>query len=327
MKKLLTCLAFLHLQPLSANWHTIYAHGIVDGSAQAQRFLEAFSTPAHTALEFPDALPATDWYLNGCLYSITKKILGKSVNRSKMYMGQGEDIATLHNAVAALPQDAQIVLYGCSRGAATIINYLAKHNPANVCALVLDATPCDMPATIAPVLAQLGIHPKHAQTIFNTIFPAYPKDSITPIQAIKNISNKNLPILMLHAHTDQRVAMQNSYKLYQEFKHQGFTNVHLFILPEGKHSFLLQDEKMRPVYLKAVHNFYKTYGLPHDAQWIQQGFNFDQHQTDVQAVIEQFEQKIQNTYQTAIKRNAVIGATTICLILAAIIKKYELYKF
>lgn len=316
----------MHAQAVLADWHTIYAHGIVDNSTQMNRFSDAISTSSNFALEFSDAIPAKDWGVNGMIGSLSSFLLGKTVNREKMYMGQGADINTLHEQVSKLSQNDQIILYGCSRGAATIINYMAENNSANVQALVLDACPTDMPATLALILAKLGINPDHALTIFTKIFPAYPKNSIPPIQAIKQIKNKNLPILLLHAQTDSRVSYQNSFMLYQEFKCQGFNQVHLIVLPEGKHSFLLQDETIKPTYLKAVHSFYKTYGLPYDAQWIKEELDLNSltPNNDVMArAITEYQTKINDTYQNALKRNALTAATISTLIIAYLILKYN----
>lgn len=146
MKKLLFLCFLLHLQPAIADWHTIFAHGIIDGPSQMDRFTEAICTPA-SAVEFTDAQQVTDWSINRCIASACTAFLGIQVNRCNMYMGQGDDIARLHKKLTGNQHD-QIILYGCSRGAATIINTLAQQNTPNIAALVLDATPADMPATI-----------------------------------------------------------------------------------------------------------------------------------------------------------------------------------
>lgn len=325
MKKALIIFSLIHLQQISANWHTLYAHGIVSNPNQMQHFIEAISTKQKTAVQFCDAIPATDWDLNGCIYSLVSLILGKKVNREKMCMGQGADIETLYNAVEELPPDEKIILYGYSRGGAAVINYLAQHNPKNIAALVLDAAPSDIPASIAPTLAKCGINPKYALTVFCKIFPAYSKNSIPPVQAIKQIQNKNLPILMLHSKTDQKVVVQNAYKLYQEFKAQGFTNVHLVILSDGRHSFLLQHETAKSRYLQAIHTFYKKYNLPHNATWTWQSFDLDSHTPDMQEMqtsIHEYETEIVQTYRAATKRNTLVATITTTIVAVILMEKY-----
>lgn len=314
MKKLLFLCLFLHLQALSAHWHTIYAHGIVDDQTQMNRFLQAISTPKTTAVQFSDTKNPTDWSFQSCIGSIISKILGKPVNPSNMHMGQNDDILKLIKTIKSAPSDNNLILFGCSRGAATILNTLAQHNPQNVKALVLDATPADMPATIKPLLAQIGINPDYSNTIFSFIFSAYQKNSMTTLQAISKITNKNLPILLLHSQTDAKIPVQHSYQLYQEFIRQGFCNVELIIVPEGNHSFLLQNEKVKPLYLQAVHHFYKKYNLPYDAAWTQEKFDWTKYRPyNIARHIECYEKNIQKMY-----RKTIIKYTTV-LTIAAII--------
>lgn len=325
MKKFLLLFSLIHLQQISASWHTIYAHGIVDGPSQMQRFASAINTETSISVQFIDSLAAQNWDLNGCIGSITSTLLGKNVNRENMHMGQGADIATLQETVLKSSSNKNLILYGCSRGAAAIINYLAEHNPSNLKAIVLDATPADIPETIAITLAQFGINPTKALDIFCKIFPAYQKDSIPPIHAIKNIKNKNLPILLIHSRTDQRVHVQNSYKLYQEFKAQGFLNVHLVVLPDGQHSFALQNDLVKPLYLKSVNQFYKKYNLPYDLNWIDTNFDMNQlmpSTQEMQFMIDDYARKIIDAYEFAVQKNIIISTVTIIMIMEILRRKY-----
>ncbi len=326
MKKLLFLFVMTHLQSLSADWHTIYAHGILDNKSQINRFKQAISTNA-SAIEFTDAQSATDWSFNRCIQSICSLFLDKTINRANMHMGQLSDINTLAQKLQAVDQKDDIILYGCSRGAATILNTLAEYNPKNVQALVLDATPADMPATIKPFLAKIGINPCYALTIFQMLFPAYPTNCQTPLQAIANITNKNLPILLLHSTTDTKVPVQHSYQLYQEFKNQGFVNVELVIFSEGNHSYLLKNETIKPLYLHAVHSFYKKYNLPYDATWTQQDFEWKKYRPEnTESLIFEYEKNLENMYQQTIKKyiTATLIATTITT--ALLLNKHNISK-
>ena len=302
MKKLLIFLSFFtHFVAYGAAC-TVFAHGIVDGPTQIQRFQKAIATPKATAVQFADSKPAKGLGLNGIIGQCTK-LFGKTVNRNAMYMGQRADITAIYKTMAKLPANQSVVLYGCSRGSATIINYLAKYNPKNVSALVLDACPASMHDTIAPKLVKLGIHPTNSLSIFTTLFPAYPANSITPIQAIKNIKDKNLPILLIHSKDDASVPFEHSLMLYKEFKDQGFANVHLVSIFKGKHSFLLQNEAVKPLYLKAVHTFYKKYDLPYDKAWATE--TSDKYIPDmktIKKVISAYEARIQKVYTIQKKR-------------------------
>ena len=319
MKKLIFLYLSLHLQALSADWHTIYAHGIVDDQTQINRFIDAISTQKTTAVQFSDAQNSTDWSFQSCIGSMVSKILGKPVNPANMHMGQANDIIRLQKIIENTPKNDNLILFGCSRGAATIINSLAESNSNNVKALVLDAIPSDIPATIKPFLANIGIHPNYANTIFSFIFPAYPKNSQTPLQAISKIINKNLPILLLHSKTDSKVSVIHSYKMYQEFVQQGFTNVHLIVLPEGAHSYLLQNEKVKELYLQAVHHFYKKYNLPYDAAWTKEEFNWKTYRPDnIERQIECYEKNIAIMYRKTLIKYAT-SVTIAAIITAALL--------
>ncbi len=308
MKKLLFLFALMHLQPLLADFHTVFSRGITDDQTQIHRFANAISSPKITTVQFADAQNSTNWDFKGCVGCLISKILGKPVNPAKMHMGQTEDIARLQKIIKDCPSDDQIILFGCPRGAATIINTIAEHNPCNVQALLLDATPADMPATIKPLLAKLGIHPDYSNVIFKMIFSAYPTDSIAPKEAIKKIQNKILPILLIHSLTDQKVPVEHSYQLYQEFKNQGFCNVELVILPEGSHSFLLQNEKMKPLYLQAVHNFYKKYQLPYNSKWTESTFDWTKYRPEnINAHIQCYEKNILKMYKKTMIKYATVA--------------------
>lgn len=328
MKKLfLVFIGFMQLQTFHADFHTIFTHGIVDNSSQIDRFSQAIYTPQVTSINFPDSMKAADWGINGLIGSMCLTILGKNINLANMHMGQGPDIETLRDAIQATPHDEKIILYGCSRGSATIINYLAQHNPTSIQAIVLDACPADIPSSIKPTLAKLGINPDNSNAIFRMLFPGYPTDSVPPIKAIKHIENKQVPILILHSKTDLRVSPLDAYALYIEFKKQGFTNIHLVMLPDGKHSFLLQNDDIKSMYLQAVHTFYKTYNLPYNSEWTENTFDLNGHMPNVQEMAEliiSFEENIQTMYQNNLLRNQIMCGSLMAIILATLAMKYYL---
>lgn len=256
--------------------HTIFAHGIIDGPTQINRFKDVIATQQATPIIFPDAHLTKSWNLNGIIdycsnwygqkVNSTHNFYGKHINRNSMYMGQGEDLESISKTMTQYATTESVILYGCSRGAAALLTYLGQHNPTNVSALILDACPADLPATLHLQLASYGIHHGWANAIFSTLFPQYnASTALTPICAIPLIQNKNLPILLIHSQKDQIVPYIHSLQLYQQLRDQNFTNVHLILLPDGQHSYILQDPTLAPIYTQAVHSFYKKYNLPHDA--------------------------------------------------------------
>jgi hypothetical protein len=294
---------------------TIFAHGIVDNCQQINRFQEAISTPKTQSISFPDSLSPSNYNpINKLVFFVTQ-YFGKNMNYSSMFMGQKDDISVLEKQVAAINPKDQIVLFGCSRGAATVLSYLGQCNPTNIKAIVLDACPANMPETIRMNLAKVGINPNCYNTVFSTIFPNYdPETALTPLEAISKIQNKNLPILLMHSQEDSIVHYSNSLKLYQAFIDAGFSNVHLILLPKGKHSFLLQQQATKYAYLNAVHSFYKKYALPHNPELATTELTGNTLPKEVrQEEIEKYEQDIITTYDTSYKRNLNYAAIAVLL--------------
>ncbi|MCX5924401.1 MAG: prolyl oligopeptidase family serine peptidase [Candidatus Dependentiae bacterium] len=324
MKKLLNLIFFFTSFSAYSAECTIFAHGIVDGPTQVVRFQEAIATSKTLALSFPDAHPASGCLLNGIIGYLTN-CFGKKVNRDAMFMGQSADIATIVETMSDQTScESSVILYGCSRGAAAIINYMSQCNPTQVKALVLDACPASISETIAPTLAKLGINPSLSLSVFTTIFPAYPENSITPRQAIKNIANKNLPILLIHGKSDTVVPYEHSLMLYLEFKKQGFTNVHLVTISQGKHSFLLQNEYAKSQYLTAVHSFYKAYGLSHDPTWAKDTCDTDN--PDFAGIAEKisiYETNILRLHEYGKKRNLIAIASLVTIMSLLYLKNHR----
>ena len=281
------------------HYKTIFAHGIVDGPSQMHRFLPAIATQEKIAVMFPDAQIADDVDFNTILSKLVGLFSDKNINRNNMYMAQKEDIETLKKlinlSIAQPPKNnTKIILYGCSRGAATIINYMAQYNQSDIAALMLDASPASMHEAIQPQLIRMGLNPARALSLFTWLFPNYPEHPLTPLESIKTIHNKDSPILLIHSLDDEIVPYPHALMLYQEFKNQGFKNIHLCSIQKGRHSFLLQDEQAHDPYLQTVHSFYKKYDLPHDPCFAKLDLN--NSQIDPQILTQRI-----NTYKEFIK--------------------------
>lgn len=311
MKKLLFLL-FFHAIIHSENI-TVFSHGIIDDKTQCERFQKAITTPI-LASNFADALKPSDFNFNKALYSLCS-YFGKKVNRNAMFMGQKDDIEVIKRTINLVETNKNIILYGCSRGAATLVTYLGLHNPENITALILDACPSNIPETIQMALAKAGINPNWAETIFSYLFPQYDsKTAITPLQAIPTIKNKKLPILLLHSLEDTKVHYTNSLKLYKAFIDNGFTNVHICLISKGAHSYLLQNDASQGEYLQAVHSFYKKYGITYNQEFAQKDIdNYSLDKNTVENQIKDYEQDIIKTYQNSSSNNTYLLTSIACL--------------
>lgn len=244
---------------------TIFCHGIINNNEQMLPFIKNTIISEAVSFDFPDAVAPCDWDINTFIYNICN-IFGKKVNRNNMYMGQGKDIQTLHETYTKTVDD-QIILYGVSRGGSAILSYVAEHNPNNLKAIVLESSPANMLHAINNLQQKLGIKlcttQASQEALFRMLFPAYPTDAMPPIQSLNKIKNKDLPICIVHAKTDSRVSISESYVIYSTLKKYGFKNIYLVELENGKHGFLYQAPSFS-IYKHAINSFYKTYDLPYD---------------------------------------------------------------
>jgi len=306
-------IALCTAQCQGSDLYTVYAHSIVDTPKQIKRFTDAIITPDHqtTSVTFLDTQKETGYGINRLISEITT-YTKKPINRSKMHMAGAQDIQELHKTIESIPQNNNIILFGCSRGAATVINELGQNNPANIIAIILDASPANMSETIHPALAKLGIHTSYDKTIFSTLFPKHEKETITPLESIKKIKDKNLPILLIHSQDDSKVPYSHSLRLYKTFLENGFKHVYLATISQGRHAFLLQDPQIKDIYLQAVHSFYKIHNLPFNEKYAQNDITLYQPRIDdIEKKIKEFEEVLQKEYQTSLYRNIIILGLTL----------------
>jgi predicted esterase len=226
------------------------------------RYKNFIEQPA-MSFDFLDAQEPTEWDLNNLIYK-TVSVFGKHVNRNKMFMATDQDIETLQENINPLES---YIIYGFSRGGAAAINYLAKYNPHNIQALILEATPADMIDAINNFQINIGYQISNNRStqelLFHTLFPAYQLTSKPPVENIQHILNKHLPIFIIHSKEDTRVPIDAAYKLYIACKDAGFTDVYLCILEEGRHAFYTTGNQ-KNIYLRALHSFYKKYNFVYD---------------------------------------------------------------
>ena len=291
---------------------TVYIHGYTGNPDGAKEQKEAFSDPEqYQAPALPDTQPETGVGPNRWI-AAAAQLWKKKINLSQAFMGQGPDVKVLYKHVQKnLTADQPFVFFGICRGGCAAINYVAKYNPQNLKALVIESTPASMPALLHAKMAKAGLSLKYDEKFFRALFHAYPKNSTPPIQAIKKIKNKKLPILILHSKNDQNIPFEHALMLYLAFKEQGFENVHLSVL-YGKHAYLLQEDK--GAYLTVVHSFYKQYGLKHNpfyATKTMESYAYDivQAQKEVDIYEKQLAQQLQKTHKKMAMSTGLMGAS------------------
>ena len=182
-----------------------------------------------------------------------------TLSSKKASLAQGIEIETLKNHIKNI--DGNVVLFGHSMGASTIINYMAQYNPKNVKAVVLEA-PFD---TIEHVirnkigwLRKLGL----GSLYLSLAHPEYDKYGIRPGNVAHRI-HPTVPVIFIHSKKDSLIPVTSSRRMYNAMKKNGHAKVHIFELEEATHTNASNCTDSAN-YQRVVHAFYKNYGLPCD---------------------------------------------------------------
>ena len=246
---------------------TIYCHGVCGDHTQVNYYKDQILEP-YKSIKFADAKKPTGININSLIYYICKKRFNrKNINRDRMFLSYGKDIETIKNEID--PNEAYI-LYGLSRGGATIINYVAQYNPENIRALILDETPADMLDVVEKLLFTnkkgkvTPSTPIQREQWLRFFFPLYPKGAKPPFKSIPAIKNKDLPIFLIYA---KKPTMFHyplaSLKNYIAFKMAGFKHVYLCEVEENAQKAKGDDKKL---YVQSLHSIYKKYDLPYNPE-------------------------------------------------------------
>ena len=287
---------------IKSDYYTVYSPGIVDGPNGVKRFNEAICSEKKfiRTVSFHDISQfETGYGINRIISEIALKF-NRPVNRSKMYLGGLKDVQVFCDEIKHINEQDNIIVLGCSRGGATTVSAFGIYNFKNISAVILDGCPADMLLTADPMLAQIGLGSLFKSSIFSIVFPSFCQDYITPLQSIKKIINKNLPILLIHSQDDYIVSYIHSLKLYKEFIQQGFNNVYIVLTKKGRHAFLLQSPESKDLYLRAVHSFYKKYNLPYNAKFAVE--NMDLYKPSLNFIDEKILECEKNLQQLLYKR-------------------------
>lgn len=265
---LLLFLCPLSISPTHAPINFLYAHSFGDSSTEVFRYMlynrkGRFNRNAlirHGSVftfNFPDVSPYF-WRINPYQTSLA----------------QDNDIRALHNAYAETMitvlnnnMAPDTILLGLSRGASTIINFMALYNPEHIKAIILESPFDHMNTIVNHKLADFNLSGIPIVNILShllirTIFKQYKPKGTAPINCIHTL-NPHVPILMICSREDAVVPYESTLSLYKKLKAHGHQHAYLLVLEHGKHAFALfgADGDM---YAATVHAFYKKYMLPHD---------------------------------------------------------------
>lgn len=266
---LVMCCLIVHA-PAQALTRFIFAHGLGGDDEQVNWYKSGATTQLSlvptdcVTFNFPDA----EFKISG------NRRIKLPLDNTKVTLAQEDDIQALNTVYKQVRQEtptSKIVLVGMSRGAATIITFVATEQPKYIKALILEA-PFD---TVERIMTQLKKKYAHApqatrEAVFNFWrFPKYKKQGIKPLTVIDKI-DKNIPVLLIHSRQDTLIPIASSRTLYKKLKATGHKHVHLLELPYGEHA-QYQLGKSAAQYTQVVHAFYKKYDIPHDSALARKG--------------------------------------------------------
>lgn len=207
----------------------IFAHGLGATQEQALPFCTDSEWVIHTPLvlfNFPDALG------NDVTYKHDKVNLGQELDMERLRW-------VYEKTVEQYP-DCSIVLCGVSRGAATVINFVASHKPAAVKAIVLES-PFDTFENVANHLLKrfhVGWIPFSKSICLRLIrkyFPLLDVNGICPAKTIGQIP-RNISILLMHSRRDKTIPVHSSRSLYKALVNAGHPQAYFLESASGEHA-------------------------------------------------------------------------------------------
>ncbi len=238
---------------------TAYINGIrSDLAPLAQRFMQ--DTFDFTVEDNPNSLLS---------------VINYSFNFSKANLGQALDIKALqdtYNQHRTFYPEHDIVLYGDSRGAATIFSFIAHHKPANVKAAVLDGVFDELQHAIKHFLYtdKTANEEKRLYDTAKFTLGSYKEDGICPRMSAEIISD-DVPLLIVISLKDGLIWPQCTFYLYNRLRERGHKKVHLLVLKHAFHPGYMVNTDDKKIYESAVHAFYKKYGVPYNSALAAQG--------------------------------------------------------
>ncbi len=245
----------------------LFSHGLADSHKQAYNYLPSANQKLYilqyplVTFDYPDV--STGFF---------------KVNRLQTSLAQDNEIQRLCEVYMQNCTQTTNIVCGVSRGASTLINFMALYNPSNIAAMILES-PFDCVENIVHHLAhttKCGWIPgfkRNGHSFVSFIFCKYNPEGIRPIDVVHQI-DKNMPILIVCSQEDMLVPYWSSHNLYKQLRQTGHKNTYILILPAGKHGKLIYEKNYGLLYQDITHAFYQLFNLPHDTQCATRGRPF-----------------------------------------------------
>ncbi len=245
-----------HQEFLETVWN--FVHGIADNHKQVEKYKASKSTHGFVPNSIEICL-----FDDACenlrdAYQQSQSIPWASLKKTRSScLAQDAEIEKLHELVQKHP-GKNLILFGVSRGASTIINYVALHKPGNVKALILESPFDDMYSVVNGILRKIYAHWIPGLTTIGdlacaTIFNNYSTCAIAPRDVVAHMP-PHIPVLIVCSEQDQLIPAASSQALHQQLIETDHQQAFLLTLATGKHGHIITSDSGAE-YRKAVQDF------------------------------------------------------------------------
>jgi hypothetical protein len=205
----------------------IFVHGIFDSKKQAEKY-KAILGASVIGFDFDDAL------LFPLLHKPFITCFGQEAEIEQVEKIYDKVVHFFESKNMMVPP---IILVGLSRGASTILNFLAIKQPKYIKGAILES-PFDHLEYVLEYGFGKTIISRIVRSLFYYIFPYYNKNGIQPVHMIKKI-NKNTPLLFITSLQDQRVPYHSVMMLHRLLQQNNHKKLFLKIFNIGRHAKIL----------------------------------------------------------------------------------------
>ncbi len=265
---LLFSVIFSSIKPVAEKHAMLFAHGLADTHLQADNWKSSEKDndkPCifNGSITCKDFLDATTHFWR--------------VNFPWTSLGQDNEMAVIletYEEIKAANPEQRFIFGGLSRGASTMLNFLATHKPEKVDAVVLEAPFSSMRDVAQNIvescfLKNIPYLKEISPQLVGLIFWQYSDASIHPIDVVQKI-DQNIPIIIISKEDDHLVPTKITRLIVEKLRSHGHKKVHHLIMNEGQHGkYILGNEGKRMQ--NVVQAFYKYYDLPHNKEQATKG--------------------------------------------------------
>lgn len=197
----------------------------------------------------------------GAQKDIRESIKTYAIKIHKMNLGQEGDIAEHKKRVdrcSAEHPDAEVVVYGVSRGSITSFNAHALYQYENVKALVLEGCPDSISNVVREAQGTL-LH--YLYTVGVQYVCAHNPLGISALSLVEQFPRKT-PVLFITSLKDQVVPSNCTLRLVKALKESGHQHTYCLVLKNSSHiGYTVDDPNDAQNYQNVVHAFYKKCGI------------------------------------------------------------------